>query len=229
MLSNEIILAKTGIDLAKTEQGSDDWHKLRLGVITASEACYLLKDGRKKGTWSDSKTGYMNRLIGEILTGEHKEIKARALDWGNNFEDEARTLFGFYNDLIIDEVPIVFKDESMRCACSPDGLASDGLGVEIKCPVTTEVFVNFAANGFDGMKDDYKAQVQYSMWATNKEQWHFVNYDPRIPEGKNIASIIVDRDEEIMKQFDDAVPEFIEKMDGILNNVFGVKFGDQWR
>ncbi|MBZ8357476.1 exonuclease [Escherichia coli] len=32
-----IILQRTGIDVRAVEQGDDAWHKLRLGVITASE------------------------------------------------------------------------------------------------------------------------------------------------------------------------------------------------
>ncbi len=37
-MTPDIILQRTGIDVRAVEQGGDDaWHKLRLGVITASE------------------------------------------------------------------------------------------------------------------------------------------------------------------------------------------------
>ncbi|EIS5866529.1 exonuclease, partial [Salmonella enterica] len=36
-MTPEIILARTGIDVSNIEQGDEAWHRLRLGVITASE------------------------------------------------------------------------------------------------------------------------------------------------------------------------------------------------
>lgn len=36
-MTPDIILQRTGIDVRAVEQGDDAWHKLRLGVITASE------------------------------------------------------------------------------------------------------------------------------------------------------------------------------------------------
>ncbi|STW60912.1 exonuclease [Klebsiella pneumoniae] len=36
-MTPEIILERTGIDVTGVEQGDESWHRLRLGVITASE------------------------------------------------------------------------------------------------------------------------------------------------------------------------------------------------
>jgi hypothetical protein len=36
-MTPEIILARTGIDVTRVEQGDESWHRLRLGVITASK------------------------------------------------------------------------------------------------------------------------------------------------------------------------------------------------
>ncbi|ARX10826.1 MULTISPECIES: lambda exonuclease family protein [Proteus] len=226
-MSNDIILSKTGIDLTKVEQGSEEWMSLRLGVITASEVWKVLSKPKPGKTWSDTKNTYLNTLIGEVCTGVTKEVKARTLEWGKEYEIEARMSFEFYSGLAVKEVPIIFKDESLRMACSPDGLCSDGAGLELKCPNTTEVFIDLALNGIKAMKKEYTAQVQYSMWVTNKDVWHFSNYDPRMPGGKEIVHIPVERDEKMMEKFDELIPEFIEKMDEGLNKL-GIQFGNQW-
>ncbi|VFS33872.1 exonuclease [Enterobacter cancerogenus] len=37
-MTPEIILSRTGIDVTTIQQGDEAWHRLRLGVITASES-----------------------------------------------------------------------------------------------------------------------------------------------------------------------------------------------
>ena len=49
MISNAIILSKTGIDLSNISQGSEEWMSLRLGVITASEVWKVLKTTLRDG------------------------------------------------------------------------------------------------------------------------------------------------------------------------------------
>ena len=44
-MTPDIILQRTGIDVRAVEQGDDAWHKLRLGVITASEVQRLSVSG----------------------------------------------------------------------------------------------------------------------------------------------------------------------------------------
>lgn len=47
-MTPDIILQRTGIDVRAVEQGDDAWHKLRLGVITASEVHNSKTPLRKK-------------------------------------------------------------------------------------------------------------------------------------------------------------------------------------
>lgn len=82
MISNDIILSKTGIDLTKVEQGSEEWLSIRLGVVTASEAWKVISKPRSGNKWPDTKKTYLNTLIGEVCTGVYKEVSARTLEWG---------------------------------------------------------------------------------------------------------------------------------------------------
>ncbi|WP_407072866.1 lambda exonuclease family protein [Photorhabdus viridis] len=227
MISNELILSKTGIDLLTVEQGSYDWQRLRLGVITASEAGKVISKPRSGTKWTDTKLTYFYTLLGEICTGGAPEVNAKALAWGKNYEESARATFEFVADVNVTETSISFKDESLRTACSPDGICSDGRGLELKCPFTTAVFMKFRLGGFDAIKSEYMSQIQFSMWVTGKNEWYFANYDPRMTR-EGIHYVVVERDKDFIQQFDDLVPDFIEKMDESLYEI-GFKFGDQWK
>lgn len=133
-MTPDIILQRTGIDVRAVEQGDDAWHKLRLGVITASEVHNVIAKPRSGKKWPDMKMSYFHTLLAEVCTGVAPEVNAKALAWGKQYENDARTLFEFTSGVNVTESPIIYRDESMRTACSPDGLCSDGNGLELKCP-----------------------------------------------------------------------------------------------
>lgn len=226
-MTPEIILDRTGLDVLHVEQGSDDWMRLRLGVITASEVSNVIAKPRSGTKWTDMKKAYFHTLIAEVCTGVSPEVNAKALAWGKQFEEDARMLFEFTAGVKVTEAPIIFRDESLRTACSPDGLCNNEFGLELKCPFTSRDFIKFRLGGFDAIKSAYMAQVQYSMWVTGKDAWFFANYDPRMKR-EGIHHIVVERDESYMSDFDEQVPDFIEKMDSALAEI-GFTFGDQWR
>ncbi|NWA63024.1 YqaJ viral recombinase family protein [Pantoea sp. B9002] len=226
-MTPEIILERTGIDVRSVEQGGEDWMRLRLGVITASEVSNVISKPRSGTAWSDMKKSYFHTLIAEVCTGVSPEVNAKALAWGKQHEMDARTLFEFTSGVQVTEAPIIYRDDSLRTACSPDGLCSNDFGLELKCPFTSRDFVKFRLGGFDAIKSAYMAQVQYSMWVTGKDAWFFANYDPRMKR-EGIHHVVVERDEKFMAEFDTHVPDFIEKMDLALAEI-GFTFGDQWR
>lgn len=227
MIEADLILQRTGVDVRIIEQGGEDWQRLRLGVITASEVSNVIAKPRSGTKWPDMKISYFHTLLAEVCTGVSPEVNAKALAWGKQHEESARVLFEFTSGVAVTEAPILYRDETMRTACSPDGLCSDGRGLELKCPFTSRDFMKFRLGGFDAIKSAYMAQVQYSMWVTGKDAWYFANYDPRMKR-EGIHHVIVERDEKYITNFEEAVPEFIEKMDLALAEI-GFKFGDQWK
>mgnify|MGYP003673278021 FL=1 len=96
--------------------------------------------------------------------------------------------------------------------------------MELKCPFTTKVFVEFAA--CDKIKKEYVEQCQYSMWVTGYEAWYFANYDPRI-KTKNLHWVLIERDQEYMDKYDRAFANFKKDMDLMLSKL-DMSFGMQW-
>lgn len=174
---------------------------------------------------SEARKTYLLELIAEVATGQQSEQgEFKQTQWGHEYENSARQIFAFHVGVPVQPVTFLFGNDALRYGCSPDGIADDFSGIEIKCPWTTKVYLDFLLNG--EIKQDYIDQVQFSMFVTGMNYWHFANYDPRM-RNKSFESIVVERDEEKMKTFADAVGQMAHDMDVALDRL-GMKFGDQW-
>lgn len=212
-----------GFSTTHAQQGSAEWFKVKLGVISASNAS---KAVAKKD--SETRATYMAELVAQVCTGQMEEINSKYLDWGHQHEDAARSAYEFMKGTIVEEIPFVFKDDSFRVGCSPDGIVKEVegyRGVEIKCPFNASHYVKFAVD--QKVKPEYVWQYQFSLWVLGVDRWDFVQYHP-LMRVSPISVLTVERDEEKMKAFDDLIPAFIHDMDIQLKKL-GVEFGEQWR
>lgn len=208
-----------GYKIAGAEQQSGVWFNTKLGVISASN---ISKAVAKVG--SATRYTYMADLVAQIMTGLQAEIKAIAMDWGNQHEDAARAYYEAKAKVTMTKLPFVFMDDSFREGCSPDGLVNANAGAELKCPFNSANFVKFIDS--DEIDSDWNWQAQHNMRVLDASHWDFGMYDPR-SFGKMLKFITLERDNKMQKTMADAIPQFIHDMDNVLKNV-GVKFGDQW-
>lgn len=178
----------------------------------------------------DAKDGYLDKLIGQVATGLSSEDSSfKQAEWGHANEILARDSYEAQNFTTVTQAGLIYKDESLRCAISPDGLDMDAKrGLEIKSPWTTQVHVATIRSG--KIKPEYITQMQFCMWVTGWDEWDFCSYDSRLRgDAKNRLHVITQkRDNEYMDKFEEEVPKFIKKMDEALE-IFGFEFGDQWR
>lgn len=220
-------LARMGFDGATVPQGSPEWLLMRRGVITASRAKDLIaKDRTGKGPGAARKT-YMLELAGEILADSEDRGNFKQTQWGHEYEADARATFAFHTGFPVDEIAFIYGSPSMRYGCSPDGIVDEKSGAEIKCPFANSVYMEFL--GSEEPKPEYVEQVQFSMFVTGAEFWHFCNYNPRAHE-RPFHAIVVERDEARMKTFEDAVGQMVYDLDKYLKDTckLQTKFGDQW-
>lgn len=218
-------LSRLGFDTTKEQQGTPEWHRSRLGVITASRASDLIATGRGGKGVGKARDAYLLELVAEVATGQAKaQGTFKQAEWGHEYENHARQIFSFHVGVPCHEVTFIYANEQMRYGCSPDGIADDQSGIEIKCPYTTEVYLDFLLNG--EIKPEYIDQVQFSMFVTGLPYWHFANYDPRM-KVSSFHAVTLERDESLMKTFADAVGQMVYDLDSSLNKL-GLKFGDQW-
>jgi len=211
-----------GFDLSQVKQNSPEWMRSRAGVISASKAHYLLM-GRKTA----GRQTYLNELVASIATGLlPEEIKAKALQWGKDHEEDAREAYSAATFEGVNDMAFIYKDETMRAGCSPDGLiAGEEKGLELKCPVSSAVWIAFAAAGT--IKKEEIIQCHFSMWVTGYQSWAFAKFDPRNVNCKKLHHVVIERDEEMMKKITAGYNDCIEDMDAMLKNL-GLEFGMQW-
>jgi hypothetical protein len=210
-------------EILKTEQGSQEWLKLRLGVITASRAHDILPS-KKGGGFNKSRQTYMNELVAEVCTGRGDEINAKALSWGKENEVAARAAYQFEASERIEDGGFVYGLDR-RVGCSPDGIVTGkNKGLELKCPFSSETHIAFLTE--DKIKDEYITQCQWSMWVAGFDVWAFASFDPRMK--KHMIKIqVIERDPKMMALFDEIVPGFIEDMNKLLERL-EIEYGSQW-
>jgi putative phage-type endonuclease len=208
-------------EIARFDQGSPEWLRAKLGVISASNISKVLA---KKG--SDTRNGYMMELVGQIATKEMDEFNGKALEWGKVNETAARAAYEFETGNSVTEVGFIYS-ENKRCGASPDGIIENlNKGLEIKNPFTARVHTDFLAN--DKIKPEYVLQCQFSMWVTGLEQWDFCSFHAKFKApGTMLKIVTLERDPETMARFDDEVNGFIYEMDKVLAKL-GLTFGEQW-
>ena len=210
--------SKLGFDPSEVEQSSEEWHKMKIGVISASNAHKLLSK-----TSTEKYKTYMNELIAEVCTGEYNDVSSKSMQWGKDQEQSAISAYEFHTGKEVYTLPFVYKDEYMRCGCSPDAVTDDR-PIEAKAPKTSKVHVDFLFDGI--MKKEYVVQCQYQAWIMDAKLIDFISYDPRM--SKNMFhKKTLERDEKMIETFNDSVSQFIFNMDKKLISL-GFKFGQQW-
>ncbi|MCF6327560.1 MAG: YqaJ viral recombinase family protein [Devosiaceae bacterium] len=190
-------------------QGGGLWKKLRLGIPTASNFDKIVTS---TGAGSSQKKAYMNKLLGEWMTGEPAEsYKSDAMEGGTILESEARLFYELQNNVEVHQVSLIYQDERRLIACSPDGLLKNCIietyekGYEAKCPMMHTHIEYLLANK---LPTKYKAQVQGSMFVAGLNSWDFMSYFPGLPP----LIINVKRDARFIKKLADELELFIEEM-----------------
>ncbi len=199
------------------EQGTDEWHEMRRGVITASRFKDVMSKGRGTAP-SKTRHSYMLELAAEVLTGnvEHFEPN-KYMQWGTEKEPEAKSMYEFLTDNEVSEVAFI-KHDTLNCGVSPDGLVGDNGGIEIKCPKTTTQIETFLSGK---MPSQHKAQVQGCMWVTERDYWDFVSFDPRIDGEASFFNVRVERDEEYIKELADGIALFDDQLQDLIKQLKG--------
>lgn len=140
----------------------------RKGRVTASMVGAILGNS----PWM-TRDDAMRSMVREALGAESEFTGNIATDYGNTNEAGAIMEFEMETGLTVTKSKFVTRED--WAGCSPDGIVSDGWGLEVKCPYGLR-------NGgeFKPLSDQpqYYDQVQFSLWVTGREGWHFFQWKP---------------------------------------------------
>lgn len=160
---------------------------------------------------------YLDRLAGEIITGEldPDNYSNAHLERGKEMEAEARAWYA----LTFEPVQQVGFIRNGRAGCSPDSLVGTKGGLEIKTAMPT---VHLPRLRKSELPAEHRAQVQGNMWIAEREWWDFLSYWPGLPP----LVLRVKRDDAYIAKLAAAVDAFNNDLDLLVNSIRGL---DQFR
>ena len=187
------------------EQGSPRWLELKAGRPGASSFDRIITT---RGEPSKQRTDYIFQLAAERIVGREVDGYTNvAMQRGTALEPEGRALFEFIHGVTLKQVGLVYKDDSRRVLCSPDGLL-DVAGFEQKNP-TARVHAKYLFHG--KLPIDYFQQVQGSMWICGFDKWWFQSSYPGMPP----LILEVKRDEKWIAKLEVVMSEFLDELDSV--------------
>ena len=133
------------------------------------------------------------------------------MEEGTRREPESRDSFCFITELDVEEVGLI-KGSIEGTHCSPDGLTSDGAGLELKNPIYTTQVKRIDE---DRLPLEYVKQVQYSMWITGYDYWWFFSYHPKLKP----FLLQVERDEKLIKEIETETIKFLAELNRLVKKM----------
>jgi putative phage-type endonuclease len=160
------------------EQGTDEWHALRRGIVTASAIGKLLTATGKPAN-NDTSRAQLYQLLAERITGEsdqgfYNDDMAR----GHLLEPYARDLYAKHRSPVAECGFVTLTTAAGTLGYSPDGLVGDDGLIEIKCP-RPKTHLKSLLTGV--LPVEYVPQVQTGLAVTGRRWCDYISYSPGLP------------------------------------------------
>lgn len=160
------------------EQGSEEWHALRCGILTASEMKFIVTPTLKPAS-NDKERAHLFELLGQRIT-QHTEPRYISDDMLRGHEDEIEARIRYAENFApVTECGFVTNDDhGFVIGYSPDGLVDyDGL---IECKSRRQKF-QVETILADKVPEEYMLQIQTGLLVTGREWLDFVSYCAGLP------------------------------------------------
>lgn len=191
----------------KTQQGSAEWYKMRLGIPTASNFHKLVTPGGALAQ-SQKSRAYKYRLIAERILVESMDDELGGVRWvdqGKEYEPFAAAHFAAINDVELEDGGFWTSDDG-RIGASPDRLIGGrNIGLEIKCVAP------FTQVGYhlDGLADDYRPQVQGQLLVAGFSSAIFFSWHRQLPSWTKVTP----PDKPYMTLLKNVLDQFCDELD----------------
>lgn len=160
------------------EQGTDAWHDIRRGLLTASVVGKLLTPTLKVAE-NDHSRGLTQTLVAERITGWTETAPMTSDMWrGVESEPFARDKYAEHFAPVAEVGFMVREEEGWRLGFSPDGLVGDDGLIEIKAPRAKTHLRTILT---DAVPSQYMAQCQAGLLVTGREWIDFVSFCGGMP------------------------------------------------
>jgi putative phage-type endonuclease len=127
------------------KQRSPEWFAQRENMISASDMAAVFNIGYNK----------QKQLLEKKVLNNNTFKGNKYTRWGQKYEDVASIVYEKRNNKIVLEFGLIQHPEYSYIGASPDGITTDGIMLEIKCPSTREI------TGIP--PDNYEIQMQIQL------------------------------------------------------------------
>lgn len=198
------------MQLHEVEQGTPEWHQVRLGIPTASCFDKIITPTGKPSTQA---AAYENKVIAEILTGKSADTFEGNVwtERGKELEPDAVDFYEMQTGLDTRIIGFVTNDEN-TFGCSPDRLVGENGLLEIKCPAP-HTHVQYLID--KEIDKGYYPQVQGQLFVTGREWCDWLSYHPEMPP----VIIRVERDIEFIETLEKLLEKFTKNVSAKLKKI----------
>jgi putative phage-type endonuclease len=165
-------------EFPKVEQGSEQWHDLRRGIVTASVVGKLLTPTLKVAD-NDTSRALTATLVAERITGVTEDTYANAdMMRGVMCEPIARDIYSGHHQQAEETGFMRFDGDGWTLGYSPDGLVGTNGLLEVKSPRAKTHLNTIIANR---VPPHYMAQCQAGLLVSGRKWLDFVSYCGGMP------------------------------------------------
>lgn len=188
------------------EQHSLGWFRARLGNITGSKVGCLMGKG-KKDEFTKEGMSYLYQLAAERTMAEQvvkddfnmeayleaTKLETRAMRFGTEMESVAREMYCRVKNIECKELGSCMHFDIPNFASSPDGLTTDNVTLEIKCP-TQATYMKYRHKIDDDaslllVEPTYYYQCMAHMMCTGSDRTDFIAFCPWQKDNIHIVPI----------------------------------------
>jgi len=192
------------LEIPQFEQRSPEWFQQRNNAITASDIPTVLGENSYKTPWS--------LLLDKCAANPKPFVGNAATKWGTHYEDIAIEKYCEIKGKRVLAFGLLMHPEYTWLGGSPDGITTDGILLEVKCPLKRKIVMGEVPH-------HYLSQILLNLEICDLELGHFIEFVPGNSDNDYLINIVeVKRDREWfarelpkMKAFWDSVVENREK------------------
>mgnify|MGYP003557065192 CR=1 FL=1 len=185
----------------------------RGGRVIASRIADVLSKGKGEAE-SKTRAAYRDELVAEILTGTIAEsYQSEAMTRGVEEERFARAAYELHAGVFVEKQP-GRSHPRLRSGASADGeVGADGI-LEIKCPHSK---THVAWMGAGAVPSEHRPQMLWQLACYPERKWcDFVSFDARMPEGRKLFVVRLERDEAWIGKAEAEVERFLAEVDAMV-------------
>lgn len=161
------------------EQGSDEWHEVRRGIVTASVVGQLVTAKTFKPAANDTSRALTALLVAERITG-YTEPTHMSDDMWRGIEDEprARALYSEHYAPVVESGFMTRGGHGWRLGYSPDGKVGNGGLIEVKSRRQKKHLQTILA---DEVPAENMPQIQCGLLVSGRDWCDYISWSGGMP------------------------------------------------